>query len=128
MPVIKAYDVKSVKIPRPFERVIRILLAPDTQDIVKGMSVGHCIISPHSRTDSHKHAGAEMMYIITGKGECHIGKETFQLAHDVLIVVPPETMHETLNHSDETMKMVTMFIPPETASQIIKRAKKGIHK
>jgi len=128
MPVIKTFDIKSVKIPEPFERGIRVLIAPDTQDIVKGMSVGHCIISPHSRTDYHKHPGVEMMYVITGHGECHIDKETFQLVPDVLMVVPPETMHDMINNSDETMKMVTMFIPPETASSILERAQKAAQK
>jgi mannose-6-phosphate isomerase-like protein (cupin superfamily) len=128
MPVIKTFEVKSVKIPAPFERVIRVLLAPDTQDIVKGMSVSHCIISSHSKTDYHKHPGVEMMYIITGYGECHIGKETFPLGPDVLMVVPPETMHDMINHSDETMKLVAMFIPPETAEQIYERAQKAAQK
>lgn len=125
MPVIKAFDVKSVKIPVPFERVIRVLLAPDTQDIVQGMSVSHCIISPHSQTDFHKHPGVEMMYIITGSGECTIGEETFRLEPDVLMVVPPETMHDMRNYSDETMKLVAMFIPAETSAQIYERAQKA---
>lgn len=122
MPVIKIFDVKPVKIPAPYERAIRVLLAPDTQDIVKGMSVSHCIISPHSQTDYHKHPGAEMMYIISGFGECRIGKQTFSLEPDVLMVAPPETIHDIRNYSDETMKLVAMFIPPATTVQIYERA------
>lgn len=125
MPVIRAFEVQEVRIPAPYERIIRVLLAPDTQDIVKGMSVSHCIIAPHSQTDFHKHPGVEMMYIITGHGECKIGEEVFPLGPDVLMVVPPETMHDMRNYSDETMKLVAMFIPPETATQIYDRARKA---
>jgi mannose-6-phosphate isomerase-like protein (cupin superfamily) len=125
MPVIRTFDVRGVKIPEPFERVIRVLLAPDTQDIVKGMSVSHCIISPHSQTDFHPHPGVEMMYIITGYGECHIGDETFPLEPDVLMVVPPETEHDMRNYSDETMKLVAMFIPAETSAEIYERAEEA---
>ena len=128
MPVVKAFEVKPVKIPAPFERVIRVLLAPDTQDIVKGMSVSHCIIAANSRTDYHNHPGVEMMYIISGFGECHIGEEKFPLGPDVLMVVPPKTMHDMINHSDETMKLVAMFIPAETAMQIYGRAQKAAEK
>lgn len=128
MPVIKAFDVKEVKIPVPYERIIRVLLAPDTQDIVHGMSVSHCIIAPHSQTDFHLHPGVEMMYIITGNGECTIGNETFRLEPDVLMVAPPKTMHDMRNYSDETMKLVAMFIPAETASQIYERAEKAAEK
>lgn len=125
MPVIKAFDVKEVKIPAPYERTIRVLLAPDTQDIVQGMSVSHCVIAPHSKTDFHNHPGVEMMYIITGNGECAIGAENFRLEPDVLMVVPPGTMHDMRNYSDETMKLVAMFIPAETAEQIYGRAQKA---
>lgn len=126
MSIVNTFEMESVKIPSPFERVIRVLLAPDTQEIVKGMSVSHCIIAPREgKTDFHKHPGVEMMYIITGNGECHIGDEVFPLKPDTLMVVPPETMHDMRNYSDETMKLVAMFIPAETSSQIYDRARKA---
>ena len=126
MPVINAFNIKSVKIPAPYERVIRVLLAPDTQDDVKGMSVSHGVFAPREgKCDYHKHSGVEMMYIITGKGECHIGDEVFPLEPDTLMVVPPETMHDIRNYSDETMKLVAMWIPPVTSKEIYERAEEA---
>lgn len=126
MPVINTFNLKSVQIPAPYERVIRVLLAPDTQDDVKGMSVSHCIIAPREgKTDFHKHPGVEMMYIITGKGECHIGDKVFPLEPDTLMVVPAGTMHDMRNYSDETMKLVAMFIPAETSKEIYERAEEA---
>jgi len=110
--------------PAPYERIIRVLLAPDTQDIVSGMSVSHCVIAANrGRTDLHMHPGVEMMYIITGHGKCTIGDEEFGLKPDVLMIAPSRTMHDMRNYSDETMKLVAMFIPAETSSQIYERAK-----
>lgn len=126
MPVINTFNLKSVQIPAPYERVIRVLLAPDTQDDVKGMSVSHGVFAPREgKCDYHKHPGVEMMYIITGKGECHIGDEVFPLEPDTLMVVPPETMHDIRNYSDETMKLVSMWIPAVTSKEIYERAEEA---
>lgn len=126
MPVIDVFGQESVQIPAPNERIIRVLLAPDTQDVVSGMTVSHCVIAPNGgQTDFHMHPGVEMMYIITGHGKCTIGEEEFNLKPDVLIVAPPKTMHDMRNYSDETMKLVAMYIPAETSSQIYERARKA---
>lgn len=69
-----------------------------------------------------------MMYIISGRGEAVIGEEKFELKPDVLMVVPPKTMHLMRNDSDETMKLVAMFIPAETSQQILDRAKEAARK
>ena len=126
MPVINAFDVKSVKIEGAYERVIRVLLAPDTQDLVKDMSVSHCVISPHSSTDlRHTHPGTEMMYIMSGHGECTIGDKTHKIGPDVLMICPPNSPHDIRNYSDETMSLVAMFVPSETSKQIYERAEKA---
>ena len=126
MPVINAFDVKSVKIEGTYERVIRVLLAPDTQDLVKGISVSHCVISPHSSTDlRHTHPGTEMMFIMSGHGECTIGNETHKIGPNVLMICPPNSPHDIRNYSDETMSLVAMFVPAETSKQIYERAEKA---
>ena len=125
MTVIRTYNQKPVKIPSPFERTIRVLVAPDTQDIVKDVSVTHCIIAPHSKIDYHDHPGVEMMYIIHGNGFCHIGEEKFELEPNVLMICQPKTKHDIHNLSDETLTLVAIFVPPETSDQITGRAEKA---
>jgi mannose-6-phosphate isomerase-like protein (cupin superfamily) len=123
MPVINAFDAKSVKIEGIYERVIRVLVAPDTQELVKDMSVSHCVISPHSSTDlRHTHPGVEMMYIMSGFGECTIGDETHKIGPDVLMICPGNSPHDIKNYSDESMSLVAMFVPAETSKQIYERA------
>ncbi len=126
MPVINVLDAKSVKIKEPFERVIRVLVAPDTQDLVKNVSISHAVISPHSSTDlRHTHPGVEMMYIMSGYGECTIGDETHKIGPNVLMICPPNSPHDIRNYSDETMSLVAMFVPAETSKQIYERAEKA---
>lgn len=58
MPVIDVFQQEVVRIPEPFMRQIRVLLAPDTQDVVAGMSVSHAILAPNGGcTDFHMHPG-----------------------------------------------------------------------
>jgi mannose-6-phosphate isomerase-like protein (cupin superfamily) len=126
MPIVNALSVKPVKINGPYERLIRVLLAPDTQDIVKGLSVSHAIISPHCSTDlRHTHPGVEMMFIMTGNGECTIGDETHKIGPNTLMICPGGIPHDIRNHSDEPMSLVAMFVPPETSKQIYDRAEKA---
>jgi len=126
MPIINALSVKPVKINGPYERVIRVLLAPDTQDAVKDLSISHAVISPHCSTDlRHTHPGAEMMYIMTGHGECTIGDETHKIGPDTLMICPAGIPHDIRNHGDEPMSLVAMFVPPETSKQIYDRAERA---
>lgn len=125
MTVIRTYNQKPVKIPSPFERIIRVLVAPDTQDIVKDVSVTHCVIAPHSKIDYHDHPGVEMLYITHGRGICNIGKEKFKLEPNVLMICPPKIKHDVHNLSDETLTLVAIFVPPETSDQITRRAERA---
>lgn len=126
MPVINAMTVKPLKINGPYAREIRVLLAPDTQDIVKDMSISTAIISPHSSTDlRHTHPGVEMMYIMTGRGQCTIGDETHEIGPNTLLICPAGIPHDIRNHADEPMSLVAMFVPPETSKQIYERAEKA---
>lgn len=118
--------VKPLKISGPHAREIRVLLAPDTQDIVKDMSISTAIISPHSSTDlRHTHPGVEMMYIMTGRGQCTIGDETHEIGPNTLLICPAGIPHDIRNHADEPMSLVAMFVPPETSKQIYERAEKA---
>jgi len=126
MPIIDALSVKPIKINGPYERVIRVLLAPDTQDAVKDLSISHAVISPHCSTDlRHTHPGAEMMYIMTGHGECTIGDETHKIGPNTLMICPAGIPHDIRNRGDEPMSLVAMFVPPETSKQIYDRAEKA---
>ena len=122
MPVIDAQKLKSVEIPKPYERSIKVLLAPDTQDDVKDVSITMGIIKPHCRNDLHTHEGTELLYIVSGQGKAVVGDETVPIQHDSLIVALPGVLHQQINESDEQMKMLAIWTPPVTAKEVFDRA------
>ena len=120
--VIDGSKLDAVKIPEPFERLIKVYLAPDTQDIVKDISITMGIIYPHCQNDLHCHEGFELLYIISGYGQAVLGDQTYELKADSLMVCPPGVMHRQINNSDETMKMLAIWTPAVTKEEVLDRA------
>lgn len=122
MPVIDARKIEGVKVKAPYERIIKVLLAPDTQDDVKEISITMGIIYPHSHNDLHKHEGTEILYIVTGWGRAVMGDRTVEIGPDSVIVATPGLMHQQINESDETMKMYAVWTPAVSGKEVLDRA------
>lgn len=122
MPVIDARKIEGVKVTAPYERIIKILLTPDTQDDVKEISITMGIIYPHSHNDLHKHVGTEILYIVTGWGQAVMGDQTVEIGPDSIIVATPGLLHQQINDSDETMKMYAVWIPALSGKEVLDRA------
>jgi mannose-6-phosphate isomerase-like protein (cupin superfamily) len=120
--VIDGSKLQATKISEPFERLIKVFIAPDTQDLVKDISVTMGIIYPHSQNDLHCHEGFELLYIVSGYGKAVLGDETFELKPDCLMVCAPGVMHRQINESDETMKMLAIWTPAVTSEEVLDRA------
>lgn len=128
MTVIDASKIKGTKIDAPYERIVKILLAPDTQDVVKDISITQGIIYPHAQNDLHTHEGFELLYIVTGFGYAVLGDEKYEIKHDSLIVAAPGVQHQQINESDETMKMFAIWTPAVTGEEVLGRAKEAAKK
>ncbi|MFQ6080300.1 MAG: cupin domain-containing protein [Candidatus Bathyarchaeia archaeon] len=130
MSVVYEYDVKDIKLPRPYERFIKIFASPErgAKSLVsKYATFGATIIYPHT-TAHPKHAhptSEEILYVASGKGKAIIGEETFKVHPGVIIYVPPGTKHSFINESSETMKLLWIYAPPGAEKKIIDYAKTG---
>jgi len=122
MSIIDATKIEAIQVPAPFSRSIKVLLAPDTQDEVKDISITMGIIAPHSMNDYHTHEGTEILYIATGYGRAVLDGEEFEIKPDSLIVAPAGVAHRQINDSDDTMKMVAVWTPPVSGKEVIERA------
>jgi mannose-6-phosphate isomerase-like protein (cupin superfamily) len=120
--VIYANELESYAIPAPFERTIKVLLAPDNQDVVKDVSVTMGIIAPHSRNDYHTHEGTELLYIVSGSGKAKIDGREYDIGPDALIVAPPNVLHQQINEGDVPMKMLAIWSPPVLSKDVVDRA------
>ena len=122
MSVIDISKIKGVRINEPFGRTVKIILAPDTQDQVKDLSITMGIIDPHSRNDLHTHEGFELLYIVTGYGKGIVGDKTYEIKPDCLIIAAPGVKHSQINESDDTMKMYAVWTPAVTGKDVLNRA------
>lgn len=122
MGVIYADKIKGTKIQSPYDRIIKVLLTPETQDEVKDLSMTMGIVYPNCSNDLHTHKGFEILYIVTGYGKAVIGEKTYEVRPDTIIVAPPGIVHQQINESDETMKMFCVWTPAVTGDEVVGRA------
>jgi len=115
--VVKAFEEKGVKIPAPYERIIKVLMAPDKHNVPE-ITFTFALIYPHSQTDKHTHDRPELIYVVSGRGEATLGEETIQLEPDVVFWAEAGEVHQVRNTGDEQMKLATLFIPAYTAAEL----------
>ncbi len=108
--VKKAWEEKGYKVPHPYSRTIKHIFAPD-KGPVDELIFSFAILPPQGKTHYHKHDRGELIYVVTGRGECEIEGEKYPLEPDVVFWCPTEVMHGVVNTGDETMKLATVFVP-----------------
>lgn len=110
MKLVRAQDIDGVTMPAPFTRNIKILFAPDREDIPEIMfSVVE--IPPGGHTDYHDHDRPELIYIISGTGTSICSGEEVAISGGTAMWVLPREMHEVKNTGSEALKFVTAFLP-----------------
>jgi mannose-6-phosphate isomerase-like protein (cupin superfamily) len=116
----KAWEEPGVEIPAPFQRRIKVLLAPDKEG-VKELTFSHAILPPGGRTDYHIHDRPELIYIVSGAGLCfHDGEET-PISADMVMWVLAGEQHQMINTGYEPLKLATVFVPAYTAAENYQR-------
>lgn len=124
MEVIKCWEEKSVDIPAPYSRHIKMMLAPDVRNVPE-ITFSHAIIDPGSQTDYHKHDRPELIMILSGRGiaVCD-GKET-PIEPDMALWAKAGEMHQIRNTGPESIKLATVFVPGYTVQENIGRIMKA---
>lgn len=123
MHVINCADIGGVLIPKPYERLVKVIMAPDTQEDVKDISITMGIIAPNSRNDLHVHEnGVEVLYIVTGYGKAVVGDTIYDLKANHLIIAPKGVPHQQINESAETMRMLAIWTPAVSGEEVVERA------
>ena len=67
--------------------------------------------------DRHNHPGVEeILYVVTGRGwqvvDAPTGRVEREVGPGVLIHIPPDTYHSTVNTGDEVMVLLAIYAPP----------------
>ena len=128
MKIVMAADEQGVTVPAPYDRTIKILLAPDKEG-VDAMTLSYVTIPPGGHTDSHTHDRPELLYIISGRGVSKGADAETEVGPDTAIWVETDEPHELINNGEEDLKFVTVFVPAYRAEdlyeQCLQRAKQA---
>lgn len=117
MKIVKAEESKGIRVPAPYERQIKVLMAPDCNG-VKEATLSQVILPPGSQTDYHDHDRCEFIYIVSGNAVLEWEEKKFQLTADTAIYISPKEKHKLINVLDEPLKMITFFVPPFESKEL----------
>jgi quercetin dioxygenase-like cupin family protein len=73
-------------------------------------------IEPGNRLAEHTDSAEEILYVITGEAEAHVGDERRRLSAGDLAVIPAMMPHGLVNVGTDTVKVVGFFSEPEIIS------------
>jgi len=116
--LIRCKDEPGYTVSAPYQRNIKILLAPDRRDCPE-LTYSHAILYPHSQTDYHQHDRPELIQVLSGFGVFVCNGEEYAVEPDVAIWVRTGEMHQMVNNSDETMKLATVFVPAYATDELL---------
>jgi len=119
MIIERAYNIKGYKAPKPYERILKVLISPELQR-VKNISAGMTLLPPGSKSSSHVHKnGEETWYILSGRGKVIVGGQEEEVCSDTIIVITPGQEHQLVNTGDETFKVLWIYTPPGNEKAVI---------
>ncbi len=73
-------------------------------------------IQPGERLGTHTDSAEEILYIVAGEAEAHVGDEHGRVRAGDLAVIPEMVPHGLVNVGDEPVKVVGFFCQPEIIS------------
>src|SRR5271157_446569 len=117
-------------VPPPFHRRLSIILAPDLDETVTGFTFLISTLEPgDGKTSMHDHGDVgELMYFVTGEGKAVLEDGTeYHIKPNTVLWAPPGVKHQTINESDEPLRIACVFVPAVNADYIQKAVDDSIN-
>ena len=121
MPVFSVWKINGVRVPKPNERILKIIMSPETTG-TQELTLTASLIPLSSTTGSHTHESNEIMYVAHGRGEFILNGKSTPVQADQVAFAPKGSTHEMRNAGEETVKLICVFYPPLKAEGYIKEA------
>lgn len=77
--------------------ILREMLNPLKEDIAIGYSLAHTKVKPGQITLTHRLKGAEVYYIVEGRGQMHVDDEQEEVSAGQVIYIPPNSVQRIRN-------------------------------
>ena len=92
-------------------------------------SAGLVVLEPGKGHDSHNHPGVEeILYVLCGVGRQVVdapgGRQEREVGPGVLIHIPPDVFHSTVNTGAEPLRLLAVYAPPGPEAAL--RAMEGV--
>ena len=86
-------------------------------------SAGIVVLEQGKGHDRHNHPGVEeILYVISGKGlqmvEPPSGRVEREVRPGVLVHIPPDVYHSTVNTGEEPMRLLAIYAPPGPEAEL----------
>lgn len=76
---------------------------------LKHLSMWRNVMDPGAATPPHRHDCEEVVLVLSGRGEVHLGGEVVAFGPDCTLVIPPHVDHLIVNTGGEPMVTVAAF-------------------
>jgi oxalate decarboxylase/phosphoglucose isomerase-like protein (cupin superfamily) len=88
-------------------------------------SAGIVSLSSGKGHDSHNHPGCEeILYVLSGRGVQVVdtvgGRVEREVGPGVLIHIPPDILHSTVNTGEEPLRLLAVYAPPGPEAELRK--------
>ncbi len=91
---------------------LKWLSAPDVTG-AKKFSMGVVLLAPGKGHDTHAHPGCEeILYVVSGYGKQTVLDQEMDLKPGMLVFIPADAEHSTINTGWEMLKLVAIYDPP----------------
>src|SRR4051812_36929588 len=101
MKIVHDSEVAGDTYKGPFARTIKHLSAPWTLGS-QNVWVGVIEYQPHCTSNMHSHDNQEeVFYCVSGSGEVIVDGEKKPLTEGTCVYVPPQTLHQIINNTDQ---------------------------
>lgn len=101
----------EVKPKRLLGRDVTILIGDESGSENLLFVISECPAGAHAPGHVHERA-EEVIYVLSGSGEVHVGKEIATVVPGSAVFVPAGLEHSVNNTSQETLRLACAFSPP----------------
>lgn len=117
MKVRKVIEVRGVEIPQPFARLVKVVFAPD-QDNVADLTFIVTAIYPGGSTDCRSRDRTELIYVLSGRGVFLCNGQEFLLEPDTAVLVERGDEIQLRNPGPEILRIVSVYPKPIRACDL----------
>ncbi len=111
MKVVRTFEIEEF--PNPHNISARLLHVGEHEQFE------HLMLEPGEVQKKHAAYSSVHLYVLEGEGTLDVGDEIVSISADMLIVMPPETLHRLSNTGSMRLRVLNIKVPPPKKGPLI---------